>query len=205
MRQPGIEWRESDRDRFLSKIESESTRVIRLVNDLFDSSAIEAGILRLEKDWCDLGLVIDAAIGVVPRAAEATVVQGFAGLGPIWADHDRLQQVFVNLISNGLRHNPEGTRISIERVSEPEDQTLLIRVSDTGTGLSPQVLSSLVGQPLGDGEQRGLGLKIASGIVESHGGSLLPDLGAVGGASFLLALPVEPEEQGDGSIGHQVE
>ena len=191
MGQPDIEWLDADRNRFLAKIESESSRVIRLVDDLFDSSAIEAGILRLERDWCQLPLVVGAAVDVVPNAGEVTTVADFF-IEPVWADHDRLQQVFVNLISNAVRHNPPGTRIRIEPVKDAPEGRVGIRVIDNGDGLPQQMMTSLLRGTIGDGAHRGLGLKIATGIVESHGGSLIPEHVTSGGTSFLISLPAEP-------------
>ena len=61
LRQPDVSWDESSQQRFLDSIASESARMARLVGDLLDFSAIDSGILRLLPDWCDLGLVLEAA------------------------------------------------------------------------------------------------------------------------------------------------
>ena len=99
---------------------AESSRLGRLVNDLLDFSAIESGIFRLQCDWCDLSLVIDAAVALLPpRGAPFVEVKTAPGLPQVWADHDRLEQVFVNLLGNALGHNPPGTRVTVTAGRRP--------------------------------------------------------------------------------------
>ena len=101
-----VTWDDQSKPRFLNRIEGESSRLGRLVGDLLDFSAIESGLLRLQQDWCDLPLVIAAAVSCLhPDGAEAVTVSCPPEIGPLWADHDRLEQVFVNLLDNALRHN----------------------------------------------------------------------------------------------------
>ena len=110
--QPDVTWDGDSEQRFLSRIAAESARLGRLVDDLLDFSAIESSTLRLQPDWCDLALVarrggrLPAAGTIAPRVE----VDCAPELPVVWADHDRLEQVFVNLLENALRHNPAGTR-----------------------------------------------------------------------------------------------
>ncbi|HTT88449.1 MAG TPA: ATP-binding cassette domain-containing protein, partial [Acidimicrobiales bacterium] len=91
-----VTWDDESKTRFLNRIASESARMGSLVGDLLDSSAIESGLLRLQPDWCDLGLVLEAAVSCLPpEAAGAVTVNCDPAIGPVWADHDRLEQVFV--------------------------------------------------------------------------------------------------------------
>ena len=112
--QPDVTWDGDSQQRFLDRIAAESARLGRLVGDLLDFSAIESGILRLQRDWCDIPLVLDAAVACLPPAGAALVeVSCDPALPVVWADHDRLEQVFVNLLDNAVRHNPPGTRVSV--------------------------------------------------------------------------------------------
>ncbi|MGH3280135.1 MAG: ATP-binding cassette domain-containing protein, partial [Trebonia sp.] len=112
--QRDVTWDADSQQRFLSRIAAESSRLGRLVNDLLDFSTIESGILRLNSDWCDIPLVLDAAVAVLPpEAASRVTVAGASGLPAVWADHDRLEQVFVNLLGNALGHNPPGTTVAV--------------------------------------------------------------------------------------------
>jgi signal transduction histidine kinase len=199
--QKDVTWDADSQQRFLSRISAESARLGRLVNDLLDFSAIESGIFRLQSDWCDIPLVLDAAVAVLPPACGPQVeVKCAAGLPAIWADHDRLEQVFVNLLSNALGHNPPGTKVLVvAEASEPG--TVTVKVADDGEGMPPE----LVGAPAGEarlpdarrhgsrGSGAGLGLSIAGGIVAAHGGRIELEQ-APRGTCFVITLPVEDQQ-----------
>jgi signal transduction histidine kinase len=211
--QQDVTWDTESQQRFLSRIAAESARLGRLVNDLLDFSAIESGIFRLNSDWCDIPLVLDAAVAVLPpEAASCVEVRDAPGLPAIWADHDRLEQVFVNLLSNALSHNPPGTRVVVTaEASGPTNTspaTVTVRVADDGDGLPAElaravteaahgrtprwddVMASGDVRPWRRGAGTGLGLSIAGGIVAAHGG--LMKLEPVDrGTSFLITLLVE--------------
>jgi signal transduction histidine kinase/ABC-type multidrug transport system ATPase subunit len=206
--QQDVTWDADSQQRFLSRIAAESARLGRLVNDLLDFSTIESGILRLNSDWCDIPLVLDAAVAVLPREAAGQVrIVEAAGLPTIWADHDRLEQVFVNLIGNAIGHNPPGTKVTVT-VGTDAPGMVTVRVADDGEGLPPE-LSRAVTEAAGQRDPRwhdvlaagtirprqrasgaGLGLSIASGIVVAHGGRLELEP-AERGTCFLVTLPVE--------------
>jgi signal transduction histidine kinase/ABC-type multidrug transport system ATPase subunit len=190
--QPDVTWDSDSQHRFLTRIAAESARLGRLVGDLLDFSAIESQILRLQCDWCELPLVIEAAAACLPPADAARVEISCApGLPTVWADHDRLEQVFVNLLDNAFRHNPPGTRASV-RARADGPGGVVVSVHDDGRGLPPE----LAGVPFENRRHHspsagaGLGLSIAKGIVEAHGGELRPEPVA-GGTSFHIRLPSE--------------
>ena len=112
--QPDLTWNPEATRRFLGSIAAESARMERLVGDLLDSTAIESGVLRLQRDWCDLALVVGAAANCL--SSEAVVrVRVTEVVEPVWADHDRLEQVFVNLLENAASHgaSPRGTDVTV--------------------------------------------------------------------------------------------
>src|SRR5215467_3551099 len=112
--QPDVTWDAESQQRFLTRIAAEATRLGRLVDDLLDFSVIELGILRLHSDWCDIKLMLAAAAACLPPASAAAIeIACAADLPVIWADHDRLEQVFVNLIANAVGHNPAGTPVRV--------------------------------------------------------------------------------------------
>jgi ABC-type multidrug transport system ATPase subunit/signal transduction histidine kinase len=231
--QRDVTWDTDSQQRFLSRIAAESARLGRLVNDLLDFSAIESGILRLNGDWCDIPLVLDAAVAVLPpdTASQVTISvsadtalagtglagtglagtglasTGATGLPAIWADHDRLEQVFVNLLSNALGHNPPGTKVVVTAAPDGAG-AVTVRVADDGDGLPPElaravtqaagqrdprwhdVLASETIRPRGRGSGAGLGLSVASGIVAAHGGRLELEP-TERGTCFLVTLPIE--------------
>ncbi len=191
--QPDVTWDPESQQRFLARIAAESARLGRLVDDLLDFSAIESGILRLQRDWCDIPLVVEAAIACLPPAAGPLVqVECDARLPVVWADHDRLEQVFVNLLDNALGHNPPGTRVRVSAAVSGQAE-VTVRVADDGAGMPAEVVSA----PFEQAQRRrtphagaGLGLSIARGIVLAHGGriELAP---AEKGTCFCIRLPVE--------------
>jgi len=198
---PDVTWDDESKARFLSRIAGESARLGRLVGDLLDFSAIESGLLRLQLDWCDPALVIEAAVSCLPPEGARSVKVSCAPLvPPVWADHDRLEQVFVNLLDNALHHNAPGVSVRVE-VFLDGPATLAVRVADDGRGLPDELrtqLSSprgLVPTYSGSRSGAGLGLGIARGIVEAHGGSMLLEPTTTG-TSFLVLLPTEGPGEG---------
>jgi signal transduction histidine kinase len=201
--QPDVTWDRESQQRFLDRIAAESARLGRLVDDLLDFSAIESGTIRLQWDWCDIRLVIEAAIACLPPASAASVELACdAGLPVVWADHDRLEQVFVNLLNNASRHNPPGTPVHV--TADHTTSEVVISVRDDGVGMPPE-LAAAPFEPVralpgnssnGDGHRKsagtGLGLSIAKGIVQAHGGRIeltpLPK-----GTCFQVYLPIEAE------------
>ncbi len=191
--QQDVTWDGDSERRFLGRIAAESARLGRLVDDLLDFSAIESGVMRLQRDWCDLPLVLEAAIACLPPEVSPPVKMSCApGLPVIWADHDRLEQVFVNLLANAVGHNPAGTSVQVS-VLVADQGHVQVTVADDGLGLSQDVASA----PFDSARRRraptsgaGLGLSIARGIVSAHGGriGLVP---AERGTCFSILLPVE--------------
>jgi len=191
--QPDVTWDGDSQQRFLGRIAAESARLGRLVGDLLDFSLIESGILRLQRDWCDIPLVLDAAVAVLPPAgAEMIEVTCDPAMPVVWADHDRLEQVFVNLLANALDHNPAGTRVTVSAVlTDPGG--IAVSVLDDGAGMPPEIVSAPFEAMRGRRTHTsgaGLGLTIAKGIVEAHGGRI--ELEQPGrGTCFRVHLPIE--------------
>ena len=206
--QPDVTWDRDSQQRFLDRIAAESARLGRLVDDLLDFSAIESGIMRLQRDWCDMRLVIEAAIACLPpeHAKEVTLTCD-PGLPVVWADHDRMEQVFVNLLNNAFGHNPPGTRVQVTAEAGPAE--VVVSVLDDGLGLPPELAAA----PFEPARRprastgAGLGLSIAKGIVQAHGG-LLELAAQPKGTCFSVYLPVEAGHQAGyhgraGIAGHE--
>jgi len=121
-------------------------------------------------------------------------VHGTSELEPVWGDHDRLEQVFVNLLENAVAHggSPDGIDVTLRRGASRG--TVEVEVADHGPGI-PSSLAGRIFEPrvrgTAEGAGAGLGLPIAKGIVDAHGGSLT-DVPVARGACFVVALPCEP-------------
>jgi signal transduction histidine kinase/ABC-type multidrug transport system ATPase subunit len=207
--QPDVTWDGDSQQRFLDRIAAESARLGRLVDDLLDFSAIESGVMRLQPDWCDIRLVVEAAVSCLPNERTADVsVSCDADLPAVWADHDRLEQVFVNLLTNAFRHNPAGTTVSVIATElrsagtggpagplgdDSTTGSVQISVVDDGSGfpagLAPAPFESARRQR-SPSAGAGLGLSIARGIVEAHGGRIELVPSSVG-TTFRIRLLVE--------------
>ena len=190
---PDIVWDDESQQRFLEHIATESARLGRLVEDLLDFSAIESGVMRMQLDWCELELIIEAAIACLPEAWRSSISLAQAAPMPVvWADHDRLEQVFVNLLSNALMHNPPGTEVTIS-IQDTEASQVEIVVGDNGSGL-PESLRDApfdsTSRPRSQTAGAGLGLSITRGIVEAHAG-VIDAVSGASGTSFRIVLPVD--------------
>jgi ABC-type multidrug transport system ATPase subunit/nitrogen-specific signal transduction histidine kinase len=196
--QPDLTWDAASTDRFLRSIAAEGARLERLVGDLLDSSAIESGVLRLQRHWCDLALVMETARRLVADDATIRIRVG-RDVEPVWGDHDRLEQVFVNLMENAVAHGASrhGVDVAVRRGKTPG--TAEVEVSDHGPGI-PAALAGRIFEPRvranADVAGAGLGLPIARGIVVAHGGTLVV-APSRRGAKFVVTLPCEPADAAD--------
>jgi signal transduction histidine kinase/ABC-type multidrug transport system ATPase subunit len=208
--QPDVTWDTDSQRRFLDRIAAESARLGRLVDDLLDFSAIESGIMRLQRDWCDIPLVLEAAIACLPPGdAVAVSMDSQPGLPAVWADHDRMEQVFVNLLSNAVRHNPPGTQVRVTAVTAratapTAPAEVVISVIDDGTGMPGELAAAfdVTPQRRAPSAGAGLGLSIAKAIIEAHGGSIGLHRPARG-TCFRICLPVEAGDRHGTDDGHR--
>ena len=192
--QPDVEWSAVDTRRFLETIERESSRMGRLVEQLFDESALEAGTLRLALHDCDLVAVVTSAARIASpnRPVDLDLPAGFT----VWGDRDRLQQVFVNLISNAIRHNDDEAAVAVELVHRDGDRTVTVTVCDDGAGMAVDAVALLTGEgspPSVPGEVGGMGLRLVRGLVDAHGGHIR--VAVDHGTTVAVHLPIEPQER----------
>ena len=204
LRQTDVSWDSSSQQRFLDSIAAESARMGRLVGDLLDFSAIDSGTLRLVRDWCSLDLVLEAARQCVTEAPPALIELDHAPeLPAVWADHDRLEQVFVNLFDNAVRHAADVTQITVTAGLDRGGRTVTVRVSDDGCGIDHDLVERVFlprERGASDDAGAGLGLAIARGIVDAHGGTICIEP-TRRGTTVAVTIPVDrsaPDERGDG-------
>jgi signal transduction histidine kinase len=197
LRQTDVSWDLSSQERFLDSIATESARMGRLVGDLLDFSAIDSGTLRLVRDWCSLDLVLDAARKCVTEAPPALIdLSNVVAIPTVWADHDRLEQVFVNIFDNAVRHAAGVTVIRVTSNLDDRSGTVTVRVNDDGCGIDDELRARVFlprqrGFVAGSGA--GLGLAIARGIVEAHGGAIVIEP-TPRGTTVAVTIPVDSSE-----------
>ncbi len=197
LRQRDVEWTEDERWEFAQAIEEEAQRLNRIVGNLLDLSRIEAGMLRPEKGWYDLGALVDDVFGrlrpVTQRHRIVTHVPD--DLPPLWLDYVEIDQVLSNLVENAVKYAPPDSGVHVS-VSHAGGEVQVV-VSDRGPGV-PSAALPYVFDPfyrVAGGERRpgglGLGLAVARGLIEAHGGRIWAENRTGGGSTFAFTLPVE--------------
>jgi signal transduction histidine kinase/CheY-like chemotaxis protein len=171
----------------------------QLIDDLLDISRMMTGRTTLERQDVDLGTVITSAVESVMPQAEAKGLEltvNRRAAVRMDADVRRLEQVFLNLLTNAVKFTPRGGRIEVEVASS--DRTAEVRVSDTGVGIDPAFLP-YVFDPFRQADSQstrrvggiGLGLSIARRLVEAHDGSIRVESAGPGtGTTFVVTLPI---------------
>ncbi|MFN6468413.1 MAG: CheR family methyltransferase [Nostoc sp. SerVER01] len=198
--------------RALEIIERSAKAQAQLIDDILDTSRIVSGKLNLSTRPLDLLLAVQAAIETVQLSAEAKNIQIVSDLSSeiIVGDGDRLQQVLYNLLSNAIKFAPEGGRVEVRLVSDRTHAQ--IQVSDTGQGISPDLLPYIFERfRQGDSSTTkakpglGLGLSIVQYLVELHGGTVQAESPGSGqGATFTVRLP-KRELQGEFTLSSDLE
>ncbi len=182
-------------------IERNVLRLANLVKDMLEASRLETGRFKLELADVLLAGLVESAIQNLAESANAAGVAlepGFVARLTTVGDRNRVGQVLYNFVSNAINFTPRGGRITIS--AKLEDGQAVVRVKDTGIGLSAPQIASLF-QPfsrphegVGSGPKgTGLGLYISKGIIEQHGGRIWAESKGPGtGSSFCFSLPLAP-------------
>jgi signal transduction histidine kinase len=168
----------------------------RLRQDLLDVASIEAGRLSVEPEPHDPAtLLAEAAELFGPVAAEhgiELVLRPSEPLPAVRADRSRVLQVLGNLIGNAVKFTPRGGRITL--AADAGAETVRLSVRDTGTGIPaehlPHVFDRFWKVREGNRHGAGLGLAIARGIIEAHGGEIQVESTPGAGTTFTLTLPL---------------
>jgi PAS domain S-box-containing protein len=171
-----------------------------LVSDIVDISRITKGALVIESAPVDLAAVISGAMDMVSESARSRQItlesQVNGDSVELVGDAKRLQQVFWNLLSNGVRFGREGGLVSVK--AESEGQSVRITVEDDGPGIDPDFLPHVFepfrqadASPRRAHDGLGLGLAIARHLVELHGGSMSAANRPRGGAQLTVVLPAK--------------
>jgi len=183
----------------LQQMNTTSKRMLTLINDLLDVSAIESGKLELDKRKTDLVAFLQDL-----HAANAILAKGKSidltlhlepGLPEVTCDQNRISQVINNLVTNAIKFSHPGTQTAL-RV-ERHGQEVEISVSDQGQGIPAEEIPGLFADftrtsvtPTGGERSTGLGLSIVKRLVEAHGGRVWVESEVGKGSTFSFTLPV---------------
>ena len=174
----------------------EETKVLaRLIDDLRTLSLAESGALALHREPVDLAAIArDVVRSFSDQAQRSGVALGSTADGPTAIDADpvRVREILTNLVSNALRYTPAGGTVSIElRLAGGRVE---VTVRDTGTGIAPEAVAGIFDRfsKSTDSPGAGLGLAIAKGLVEAHGGAISAESAAGQGTRIVFTLPLGP-------------
>jgi signal transduction histidine kinase len=185
----------ADPERYLPALRDQVRTLGLLVDDLFELARIDAGALTLELRESQLSGLVRSCLRGLEAEAHARRVSLSASVDDgisVRCAPDKIERVLLNLLTNSLRHTPsDGSVVVLVRPSERE---VRVTVEDTGDGLEPESLRRMFdrfwrGDRARSGGGGGLGLAIARGLVEAHGGRIWAENRPGGGARVSFTLP----------------
>ncbi len=184
----------------LEALHGEVMQLNRLINDLYELSMSDLGALTYKKELIDPNNVLQKIVDLYRPRLEASGltldVDTAAERIQLLADHDRLQQLFSNLLENSLRYTEAGGRIEISTAIESGH--MVYNLQDTAPGVSETELARLFDRLYRVESSRnrsvggaGLGLSICKNIVEAHGGTIEAKPSPLGGLWLQIRLPLK--------------
>lgn len=195
----GLYENEKEKEDYLKIIENESSRLVLLINDLFELSKMEENKIELYKEWIDVEELIDSVLSKVKLKAKEkglTLNHSSGNKMPmLLSDGMRLEQVLVNLVENAIRYTNQG-HIQISSWRNKNDVCMSIR--DTGAGIPEKDLPFIFERFYRVEKSRsremggtGLGLAIVREIVKLLGGTIEVKSRVGKGTEFILSFPID--------------
>lgn len=193
-------------ERPISSVRRNAHRLKRLVDEMLEVRRLEDGKIMLRREPVELGDVVHNVVTeLLPlaNARQQTVETNITSISPIDADRDKLHQIVVNLLSNAIRYTPEQGHIAIKVDEAPHDRYpggwARLRVRDNGVGINEEDRQRIFdpfihAQPAkhhtsAGPDSAGLGLYIARGLIELHGGLITVDSQPEVFTEFTVLLP----------------
>ena len=186
---------EKNKGDLLSEITIASIRLNQQVENLLNMSRLEAGVLRIKKDWCDINDLIHKTLQRLESNLQKyrIAVEVPETLALFKLDFGLMEQVVYNLIINVTQHTPEDTLITIQ--ADAINDRLVMTIADNGYGFPEKEIDKVFNKfyrmkgatPGGTG----LGLSIVKGLVEAHNGMVKVENLPVRGSKFTIEIPTE--------------
>lgn len=186
-------------DYYLSLMETETRRISRIVSNLLAFSRQS----RMEMNRLNLNRLIEQTLVLNANLLRIANVQVEARLSPdlpeVVGSQDQLQQVFMNLVSNAAQamESKDAGVLRIESTLQSKDGPILVKIQDTGIGIPTEHMSRLF-EPFFTTRKKkgvGLGLSVAYGIIQEHGGSIHVHSVVGEGSTFTVKLPLRPPKE----------
>jgi len=188
---------------YMDIISGNIDRLARLINNLLDISKIESGRVELKRALVDIPNLANSVISIIKPEAQGKHIE-FKTLFPVaalnlYADPDKVVQVFTNLIGNAIKFTEENGEITVE--IKDTEQEAICSIADTGIGIAPENLDKIFGkfqqfgrEPGGGAKGTGLGLAISKELVEMHNGRIWAESKPGKGSKFIFTLPKHNKE-----------
>ena len=185
-------------DEYYSMISQGTEKLIRLVNNILDSSKIDEGKIEYDFVETDIGLLIAQIIKNFTRdsSQKRTRIQSFiqSDIPPVSIDRDTMTQAFINLIDNAVKFSIGGRDIKI--IAEGKANHVVVKFKDQGIGIHPDETNKIFNKfyqgrntPKQASTGTGLGLALVKHIVEDHGGKIFVESQIGKGSTFSMILP----------------
>jgi len=183
---------------YAQDIHSSGEHLLSLINDVLDISAIEAGKVDLNMEQLSIDKMIAECVRIIAKDAADRGIElatsSSNDLPLLRADKRAIRQILLNLLSNALKHTPEGGKITVS--ARRSNSKTLLSIADTGSGIPPELVSNLT-EPFTRGERDphkaaegwGLGLAITKSLIDLHGGEIDIESTVGVGTTVSVALP----------------
>ncbi|MBM4339952.1 MAG: response regulator [Deltaproteobacteria bacterium] len=198
--------------KFLSMADRNITRLTNILNDLLNLSKIESGKIELKFEDVELKTLIEVTVSSLRPQADVKSIKILSeipeGLSSVNGDKEKIEQILINLIGNGIKFTPEMGSIYVSAAPYSEERAggfgdkIAISVKDTGVGIPAEHLSSIFdkffqveGSLHRSVSGTGLGLAITKGLVEAHQGKLWAESEVGKGSAFTFTLPASKGER----------
>ncbi len=188
----------------LKVIVSETERLSKMVEELLDFSRLQSGRLTMKMDSCDvLAELEEAVLAYTPRAEKEgktlKLIPPKGEVPVIFADSDRIRQVFINIIDNSIKYTDKGGEVTVSLTQENGHVT--VTVEDNGCGIAEADMTRIGEKFYKANFTRhgaGIGLATCEEIVRQHNGVMGIESVEGKGTKVTVALPVSPQQTGDG-------
>ncbi len=189
---------------YLSRMDAQLDKLTSLINELLDISRMQSGKLLMRAEPIDLDALIEETVEMV-QATTSTHhlhIEGRIG-AKVLGDQERLEQVFINLLTNAIKYSPQADTVRLCLAVSQEAQQAVVSVQDFGIGIDQNHHERIFERfyQVTDPEERtypglGIGLYISNEIVARHRGRMWVESSKGNGATFYVALPLlSPEDQ----------
>ena len=205
-----LETRPEQAHRMVTIAAQNTERLVRMINDILDMERIKSGKITMEREWCDLGIILQESVEVMQMLADAAKVELKLVIDSVsvLVDRDRMIQVVTNLLSNAIKFSDPQTSIEVvvsfidsSSSNHPitfqlDKPSVLVAIRDRGRGI-PQDKLGAIFEPFqqvdaSDSRQKGgtgLGLSICRSILQQHNAPLWVESTLGEGSTFYFALP----------------